>query len=114
MVGFLMVFGSIFLEKSGDTSQDVQEDQVDEEDELYTQVKGNFLQLPACVTWKKFHDLSEAQRELHELNCADLRDLCEERTWGWWVVFFLGERVVQASFQHGFLLKRRRLFQFLQ
>eukprot|EP00434_Breviolum_minutum_P037229 symbB.v1.2.033004.t1/scaffold4040.1/size45707/1 len=37
--------------------EDVQEDQVDEEDELYTQ----------------------AQRELHELNCADLRDLCEER-----------------------------------
>lgn len=37
---------------------------------------------------EKFHDLSEAQRELHELNCADLRDLCEERTWGWLAVFF--------------------------
>lgn len=52
MVGFLMVLESFFFEKSGDTSQDVQEDQVDEEDELYTQVQGNFLQLPAVVTWK--------------------------------------------------------------
>lgn len=79
-----MIFGNI----SSGTSQDVQEDQLDEEDELYTQVKGIFC---SCCLWchmEKFHDLSEAQRELHELNCADLRDLCEERTWGWWVVFF--------------------------
>lgn len=50
MVGFFgMVFGNI----SGGTSQDVQEDQVDEEDELYTQVKGNFLQLLPLVSHGK-------------------------------------------------------------
>lgn len=41
-LGWWVFLGWFFGNISSGTSQDVQEDQVDEEDELYTQVKGIF------------------------------------------------------------------------